>query len=228
MSTKPAKKSVKKTTAMKPVSMPKRPAPKKRALSAEAERILATTTPEALEKNKQEQAKQFMGKVLGDLSRLNNQVEFLNDRSTNLFNETGDQLEYLYSCLAGLYEHLHIPMPVRQPRLVDVKVELVTAEELTPEDNWEMTVAYHEKPHTVLGHYEVIMGSGTDATIQHIDKLHPLLRQRLIEAIDARREAGQLVNGCTYTVKTMFYHSGPINADSKPVPNGQVPDAEAA
>lgn len=229
MSTKPTKtatKAVKKTTGMKPTALPKRPAPKKRPLTAEAARVLDAVQPPQTPEERAAQGKAFMGKVLGDLSRLNNQVSFLHNQNQNAFQEISDQLEYQYALIAGLYDHLHIQMPARKPRLIDVQVELAAAGSLPPEEEkkFEMRLAYHATPHPVFGHMEIIFGEGAEATTMAISKLHPKMSDALLKAIEKLQTAGTLIDGHYYVVKPTFFHSEPINEESQLV---QGPGIEA-
>lgn len=234
MSTKPTKKAVKKAAATTPKSAKQlaRPAaPAKRKLAAATEAALpssaAANSEEMLrklaqqkspltEEQKRQQTAAFMGKVLGDVSRLDNQVKFLHDESHRHFSELGDQIIYLDQCIGMLFDHLHLPRPKRQPRLINADVTLALPEEIPAEEagQWEMKAAYHETAHPIFGNYEIIFGEGADATTMALAKLQPILRERLIEAFDARRAAGELVNGTYYVVKTILYHASPVSDES--------------
>jgi len=226
MTTKPAKKATKKSTAVPAGKVNLTRKPTKRVATPATQALLdklnsADPTPALSEAERREQGRQFAGKMLGDIARLNNQVAFLHDQNQSHFQEISDQLIFQHECIRVLFEHAHLPMPVRQPRLVDAKIELIAPADATDEDKTlELKVAVHKKAHPVFGNVELILGVGSDASTITIDKLNPLVGQRLQESIAELKATKKLKYGQYYFVKTLLFHARPVTEDSQPVNGG--------
>jgi hypothetical protein len=227
MSPKPRKTAVKKT-AKKTTKSATQPTAKTgpTALSGKspeeiAAAIKAARTPEEL----REQSKQFMGKMLGEISKVNAQIGFLGRNHTNLVTEINEQLGYIDTCLAALFKELHIEQPQRMPRLIDAQVELVTT--LNEGEICEMQASFSEKQHPVYGHFQIVLGAGDQVEARNLNSMHPIIQKRLVEAFDALKQSGDLQLDQFYFVRLGLVHNKPVSAESVQIAGDPQPQPNA-
>lgn len=156
-----------------------------------------------------EQMTAMLRRLIGDSSRHEAQIQFLGRSQSDSNLVIGEQLGYLEQCIRMLFEHAHIDMPKRQPTIVDAKIELVAPADLKDEQ-LDMRAAYSVKPHPVRGHYEVILGDDT----LPVNKLHPKVLTRLVEAFEVKIQDETLVDGEFYFVRVHTIHNEPTGEGS--------------
>lgn len=175
----------------------------------------APAAPQATPEERQRQFQDFMGKVLGDVSRLTNQVAFISRQSQETNAQIHERLDYLQGLVGMIFEALHLEMPQQQPKLIDARVELV--ETLDEDEVCEFRVAYSSKPHPVFGHLQFLIGSGDQIATPPANGFPPILIQRLSEAFAALETAGTLKDQEFYYARVATIHARPINESSVPL-----------
>lgn len=155
-------------------------------------------------------------RMLGDIARLDNQVQFISRRAQSHTEEVEDRLSYLENTLGVLFEHLGIEKPQRLPRLIDAQVELIEDDQKIDGEILEFQGAYSATPHPILGHIQLIIGIGEDSKLTNHKSMHPIVAKRIEEAFAAKlQSAPGLTDGKFYWIRLGLIHAEPINADSR-------------
>jgi hypothetical protein len=196
--------------------------------SVAAEPAPETPAPASTPEERAKQFQAFMAKVMGDMSRMRNQVDYTARHFHGEIVEIHGRLDYLEGVLAMICDGLHIPMPKRQPKLIDAQVELVA--ELNEGEVCEFRAAYTAAKHPIHGHYQIIIGDGNEVQQANPSQFHPIVTQKLDEAFVALRQTEGFVDGQFYYVRLGLIHAQPIDATSVPFAVGAtvVADAPAA
>jgi hypothetical protein len=208
------KKTVRKTVAAKKKKIVA-PTPSTKATSPASNHVDSLTTALLEAKSPEEvreSGKRFMLKMLGDTSRLRNQMDFTHRQYAELVADINDRFDYFDRCLGILFSTVGHEMPQRMPRLLDAKVELVL--ELNKGEICEMQSSFSEKKHPTFGHIQVVVGTDDEAKTCGIGGVHPIIAHRLTEAFTAMRETKMLVDGQFYYVRLHLIHSRPIGPES--------------
>lgn len=191
----------------------------------------ASATPEALPSPEHAQKRmiEFMGKVLSDIGRLDQSVQYLASAHNGLSGDLKDHLEYLQQCIAELYHHNGLEMPKRLPKLLDAQVTILGLDSTTPADpEAPMWVALSEKKHPVFGYVQILVkgGDGDENKLLGLQQLQPILGSRLAEALDAARSQKGFKYDEFYSLAVNFIHAEPIGPESRPYHEGQPVSAE--
>lgn len=176
-----------------------------RAALAEQLRTPPTNPAEA-----SEQMTALMRRLLSDTGRLDHQVRYLSTHVNDCNSILTHDLQYLLGCIQVLFEHAHLELPVRQPPLLDAKVELLTEAEKPDGEILDLRAAYRSKPHPVFGHYELLL---SDKAFD-LNKLQAKVATRLIEAFAKLKADETLVEDEFYFVRLHTIHPTPISADA--------------
>ncbi len=174
--------------------------------------------------NAQKRLIEFMGKVLSDVGRLDQSVQYLASAHNGLSGDLKDHLDYLQQCIAELYHHNELDMPKRMPKLLDAKVSVLGLNGETPVDeDVPMWVALSERKHPVFGFVQILLKgeNGEENKLLGLQQLQPILGSRLAEALDAARTQEGFQYDEFYPVAVSFIHAEPIGPESRPYQQGE-------
>ena len=206
------KKSARKTAIAKKKVTPPTPTENTQPVAVPADALASALIEAKGPEEMREMGKQFMLKMLGDVSRLRNQTDYTHRQYSELVAEINDRFDYFDQCLGILFGAVGHEMPQRMPRLLDAKVELVS--KLNRGEICEMQSSFSEKKHPTFGHIQVVIGTGDEAKTCGIGGVHPIVAHRLTEAFAALRETKKFTDGQFYYVRLHLVHSRPIGPES--------------
>lgn len=169
-----------------------------------AAEILSSTPKTQAEAN--EQMSQLLRRLISDTGRHEQQIRYLSEHGNQVTSILSQDMQYLLSCIRMLFEHEHLEMPVRQPPLLDAKVELIKSEDKDPAEQLDLQVALRTRPHPIYGAFDAILaGKPFD-----MGSLQDKISERLIEAFGQLDAAGTLVRDEFYYVRLHAVHAVPV------------------
>lgn len=155
-------------------------------------------------------------RMLGDIARLDSQVQFLSRHTLSDKEAFEDRLSYLENTVGLLFEHLGIEKPQRLPRLIDAQVELIEDDQKIDGEILEFQGAYSATPHPILGNIQLIIGIGEDSKLTSHKTMHPIVAKRIEEAFASKLQTVPgLTDGKFYWIRLGLIHAEPINSDSR-------------